>query len=229
MSKLTCEPYEDENATDQILAEMNTRLAEVENTTLAFGEELVKFKEEFTSYQSATDQILADRNTRLTKVENSILTFDEQLVKIKKSLRITCPTENSNYVALNNTCYFFDNQERTYQNAQQNCKFTCGLLSYLFEPFSNKEAKEVYDLAKPVLGTGSSRYWIGLDAIGRGAHSFHYASTATPKSQQLISSVNDLDSANHAATVRSYDGVLRDESPGSKYYSICQYTIVPLE
>ena len=106
MSKLTCEPYEDENATDQILAEMNTRLAEVENTTLAFGEELVKFKEEFTSYQSATDQILADRNTRLTKVENNILSFDEQLVKIKKSLRITCPTENSNYVALNNTCYF---------------------------------------------------------------------------------------------------------------------------
>ena len=224
MSKLTCEPYEDESITDQILAAMNTKLAKVENTTLVFDEQLVKFKEEFTSYESTTDQILAERNTRLNKVENTILSFDEQLVKLKKNIRVTCPTENSNYVTLNNTCYFFDNQKRTYQNAQQNCKVTCGLLGYLFEPFSNAEAKTVHNLAKPVLGTGSSDYWIGLDSIGRGSNNFRYASNGKPKSQQLTSS--DFDTADYGATIGSSDGTLQDEPLHHTYYSICQYSFV---
>ena len=127
---------------------------------------------------------------------------------------------------LNKVCYFFDNQARSYLNAQQNCKLIFGSTGYLFEPFSNEEAKKVYDLAKPVLGTSSSYYWIGLDSIGRGANNFHYASNGTPKSQQLISSADDLDSGNYAATISSSDGVLYDETPTSSYYSFCQYTFV---
>ena len=226
MSKLTCEPYEDDSARDQILAAMNTRLAKVENITLIFDEQLVKFKEEFTSYESATDQILADRNTRLTKVEYTILSFDELLVKIKDNLKVTCPTENSNYVALNNTCYFFDNQKRTYKNAQKNCKLTFGSNGHLFEPLSNEEAKTVYDLAKPVLGTGSSRYWIGLDSIGRGRNSLHYKSNGTPKSHQLTSPDIEDAPADWGATIRSSNGALEDETIADLYYSICQYTFV---
>ena len=186
MSKLTCEPYEDESVVDQ-LVELNTRLGAVENTTLFFKEHFEKFEKAF--------------------------------------LR-TCPTEDSYYVELNNVCYFFDNQKRTYQNAQQNCRKTFGLLGYLFEPFSNEEAKKVYDLAKPVLGTLSNYYWIGLDAIGRGARNFHYASNGTPKSQQLISSADDLDTADYAANIASSSGVLYDDPPSNTYYSICQYTFV---
>ena len=180
MTQLTCEPYEDETVADQ-LAEMNTKLGKVENTTLSLAKA-------FTDYK-------------------------------------TCPTGiGSNYVILNKVCYFFDNQQRTYLDAQQNCKLNFGSTGYLFEPISNEEAKAVYNLAKPVLGSGS--YWIGLDAIGRGANNFQYASNGTPKSQQLISSANDFDTADYAAVIASYDGGLNDEDPSNTYYSVCQYTFV---
>ena len=106
---------------------------------------------------------------------------------------------------LNKVCYFFDNQARSYLNAQQNCKLIFGSTGYLFEPFSNEEATTVYNLAKPVLGERhSSYYWIGLDAIGRGANNFHYASNGKPKSQQLTS--NDFETADYAATIKSSNG-----------------------
>jgi len=118
---------------------------------------------------------------------------------------------------------FFDKQERSYRNAQQNCKLIFGSTGYLFEPISNDQANLVYHLAKPVLGTSyTSDYWIGLDSIGRGATDFRYASNGKPKSQQLTSS--DWNNAGFGATMGSSDGVLQDEQINNIYFSICQFT-----
>ena len=178
--------------------------------------------------KSVADQ-LAVMNTRLGVEEKTTLLFNEHLVKFEKfgeKFHMTCPTENSNYVALNDVCYFFDNQARSYQDAQQNCKITCGVLGYLFEPFSNAEAKTVYNLAKPVLGTGSSDYWIGLDNIGRGEDSLYYRSNGAPKSQLLTASDFDTVPVDYGATIESSAGVLEDEPITGTFYSICQYTFL---
>ena len=107
-----------------------------------------------------------------------------------------------------------------------NCRSTFGLLGYLFEPFSNAEAKKVYNLAYIVLGTGSPDYWIGLDSIGRGENSLHYKSNGSFKSHQLTSTDFDETPEDFVVTIQSSDGVLQDESINDMFYSICQYKFV---
>ena len=74
-----------------------------------------------------------------------------------------CPTENSNYAALKNTCYYFDTNYLTPEDARSACDSKFGnLKGQLVEPRSIEENADIYAKAEEVQATLYG-WWIGVN------------------------------------------------------------------
>ena len=97
-------------------------------------------------------------DTRLKKLEN-----DTSFIPSP----IRCPTESSYFKLIDNVCYYFEQSVTlSYRDAQANCKVVFGPHGRLFEPRIKGRLTKVYNAARSV-NSGSTHWWIGLDAIGR--------------------------------------------------------------
>ena len=91
-----------------------------------------------------------------------------------------CPTENSNYIIVENKCYYLQQTSLNYQNAINVCreKFKHMGKGILFEPKTLDEFKKVYDAAETKLQLGSYSAWIGIRKSSNGV--LVYTSTGRP-------------------------------------------------
>ena len=74
-----------------------------------------------------------------------------------------CPTDNPNYAALKNTCYYFDTNYLTPEAARSACDSKFGnLKGQLVEPRSIEENADIYAKAEEVQATQYG-WWIGVN------------------------------------------------------------------
>ena len=109
-------------------------------------------------------------------MEDRVDQINNTLVKLLNHPVFSCPTHD-NYKVINNVCYYFERQKKTYNDAQLNCRAKFGTLgAHLFEPYTKEISMEVYKIAKSVLGTSESYWWIGIDSKDSGSSQWRYAS-----------------------------------------------------
>jgi len=169
------------------------------------------------SLEEQIDDIKNSSNLLVDRMD----TFEDRLVEVENNVSLigSCPHAN-NYRLVKNKCYYFEKSTMTYQSAQRNCKSRIPFKGRLFEPHTVSETKEMYDLAKSVLGN-SNHYWIGLDSFGRGSNGWQYASDGSPKTL-MTHGYNGLDSSSECAVIRNNNGYAEDVSCNYSYYSICE-------
>ena len=112
---------------------------------------------------------------RLEKLENASSPMEDCVDQINNTLvdllknpvfNFKCPTDNNKYKLINDVCYYFESQKRTYSDAQLNCRLKVGQFGgHLFEPYTKEISMEVYKIAKSVLGTSENYWWIGIDSM----------------------------------------------------------------
>merc|ERR1712129_308693 len=166
---------------------------------------------------------------RLEKLDNASSPMEDRVDQINNTLvellennffNFKCPTDSNNYKLINNVCYYFERQKMKYNDAQLNCRLRVGQFGgHLFEPFTKEISMEVYKMAKSVLGTSETYWWIGIDSMDSGSSQWRYASDGTPL--RFTEYEYGGLSGNYCAMMRSNNGHATYNHCHSTYYSIC--------
>ena len=96
-----------------------------------------------------------------------------------------CPTNDSNYHKLNDSCYFFEKTYLTFEKAKSGCsdKFVGG--GKLYEPRSMTTFKKIYKEAKQIMNLSSGiGVWLGVDDLAEEGK-FAYSSSGLPFSLEV--------------------------------------------
>ena len=103
------------------------------------------------------------------------------MVTAKKPISDTqnppCPTNQTGYHLISNSCFFFEEKKLTWENAKTGCKDKFDGGGKLFEPKSLVENKMVYDVVNPIHNLHNNEgAWVGVDDF-KHESSFRYSST----------------------------------------------------
>ena len=126
-------------------------------------------------------------------------------------------TKDSRYFKINGTCYFTDNQLRSYTASQQYCKLMGG---HLWEPRSNFSFKEIRGIELDIAGVTSRGTWIGItDFFQQG--NYKYASdNGALRFNMWDKGLPSSDYEKNCVAVQYSN--LHDHQCSSKFHLICQ-------
>ncbi|XP_031755203.1 CD209 antigen-like protein C isoform X3 [Xenopus tropicalis] len=134
-----------------------------------------------------------------------------QIMTINQTLELTCRRCPSGWRMVNSFCYYFDNNQQTWEEANSNCVNTTSVLLILDD---DKEMKALVPLI------GSEHYWIGMYRVAPGQNKWKWINGRDLHfTSWLQNEPNNLGNEN---CVEIYNGGWNDRICTAKYSYICK-------
>ena len=137
-----------------------------------------------------------------------------------------CPeSTNQNYKVIDQTCYYFVSTEKTFADAQKDCKTKFRLIEgMLAEPKTSQSVSALWSFARSI--EQDSYYWIGMDDLQNRDGQFRYSSSGV-KVPSISGVTLELDNSpvnEDCARLRGTD-LIEDHTCSVPYRSICEASL----
>ena len=166
---------------------------------------------------------MSNQPNQIESLKENIKELAER-IEILQEVSVSCPSDQDNYMSIDNVCYYFDNFNRTFDEAQNECKHIFGPSGKIYEPKNLHEAKAVF-VDHYIEKLDGKPSWVGItDRITEGDYKYASTGTSVPFSSQFWGPFQPIDDSGEDDCVVTYyeNGKWADFPCSDKKKTICE-------